>query len=187
MSVCQINISELNWSLYCVSNEATSTKNTSLSCDDQIRAIWRYILARTVYRLLWRKISLQRFVAVGAHIAPADVIQELNEMPKVYQDIQTKLHEENVVVMGRFKCHCRYLDQSEELELLLKKDPRFTWHIERGVDTTTEENTFCAYDRILQLAQFLIMFFLLKPKFTMSLKYSGSMQTQLTSSVITIP
>ncbi len=95
------------------------------------------------------KSSLQRFVAVGAHIAPADVIQELNEMPKVYQDIQTKLHEENVVVMGDLNADCRYLDPAEELELLLKKDPRFTWHIERGVDTTTEENTFCAYDRII--------------------------------------
>lgn len=95
------------------------------------------------------KLSGKRFATVGAHIAPADVVQELNEMPKVYQDIQNRLQQDNVVMMGDFNADCRYLDFFEEEELLLKKDPLFTWHINRGVDTTTEENTFCAYDRIV--------------------------------------
>lgn len=95
------------------------------------------------------KASKTRFATIGAHIAPSFVAQELDEMIKVYQDINKKWRQNEVILMGDLNADCRYLDESEENNLLLHQDPRFEWQINRGVDSTTELNTFCAYDRII--------------------------------------
>lgn len=95
------------------------------------------------------KSSRTRFATIGAHIAPSAVVQELNEMPNVYKDIKKRWRQTDVILMGDLNADCRYLDAAEEEALFLHQDPSYFWQINRGVDSTTELNTFCAYDRII--------------------------------------
>ena len=48
--------------------------------------------------------------------------------------------------MGDFNADCTYMSQAEEDANPLKTDTRFTWIIDRDVDTTTSA-TDCSYDR----------------------------------------
>jgi deoxyribonuclease-1 len=95
------------------------------------------------------KASKEKFATVGVHIAPSFVMNELDEMINVYRDIKSRWNRENIIIMGDLNADCRYLDEYEEDNLILKADPRFTWLIERGADTTTAINTHCAYDRFI--------------------------------------
>lgn len=95
------------------------------------------------------KATKTRFTAIGVHIAPSYVVNEMDELFNVFRDIEYRWNSKNVVIMGDLNADCRYLDEYEEENLILKNDPTFTWHINRGQDTTTELNTHCAYDRFI--------------------------------------
>ncbi len=90
-----------------------------------------------------------KFTTIGVHIAPSFVVNEMDELFNVYRDIQYRWNNKNVVIMGDLNADCRYLDEYEEENLILFKDPTFSWHIKRGADSTTELNTHCAYDRFI--------------------------------------
>ncbi|MCK5884231.1 MAG: endonuclease/exonuclease/phosphatase family protein [Bacteriovoracaceae bacterium] len=98
------------------------------------------------------KASEEKFVTVGVHIAPSFVMSEIDELIHVYRDIKSRWKHENIVIMGDLNADCRYLDEYQEENLIIKEDPRFTWLIERGTDTTTAINTHCTYDRFIATA-----------------------------------
>lgn len=92
--------------------------------------------------------SSEEFIAIGIHVKPDDVINELNHLDNVFDFAENYWKIDNSIIMGDFNADCSYLSNTQENNLDLKTDNRFTWHIDTNMDTTLATSS-CAYDRII--------------------------------------
>jgi len=88
------------------------------------------------------------FSLIGIHVAPDDVQAEVDGLVDVFENMQARWQETDVLLLGDFNADCSYLSDSERLDIRLWQDPKFVWWIDDNADTTTK-STDCAYDRIV--------------------------------------
>ena len=85
---------------------------------------------------------------VALHAVPDDAMTELNGLSSIYDQLVLDAGEEDVLLLGDFAAGCSYLPSAQMQVMPLWTDPRFTWWIDYGTDTTTT-STHCAYDRLV--------------------------------------
>lgn len=93
-------------------------------------------------------VSGDYFFAIGIHVKPDDVVNELNKLDDVYYYAESYFNMNSSIIMGDFNADCSYLSVSAENNLDLKKNSIFNWHIDITQDTTLAVSE-CAYDRII--------------------------------------
>ncbi|XP_033745367.1 deoxyribonuclease-1-like 2 [Pecten maximus] len=105
---------------------------------------------REPYSALFKyNFNSQTFVVTGLHAKPADAVSEIELMVDVYQDALDEFNNANMIIMGDFNADCSYAKDYELEPLAFYSDSTFDWLTPWNADTTTSENTDCAYDRIV--------------------------------------
>lgn len=109
--------------------------------------------AREPYSALFQPVhggTDTRFVVTGIHAKPDDAVAEIGYLYNVYQDTLGKWGITNIMTFGDFNADCSYVKVEE---LASKKfyydNVEFHWLLDWDADTTTSQNTNCAYDRIV--------------------------------------
>jgi len=88
-------------------------------------------------------VSGYEFSVYNAHIKPDDAVDEIEYFfQSVMYDSDTK--DDNVMITGDLNAGCDYYDPDKTTAF-----DNWFWLIGSGQDTTTNENTQCAYDRII--------------------------------------
>lgn len=86
------------------------------------------------------------FVLVTIHTDPDTATQEINDLPKVVEDVRSRYQGEgDFIVMGDLNADCSYFNENSQSPL---KSSEYYWIINNSVDTTTK-STACTYDRII--------------------------------------
>jgi Endonuclease/Exonuclease/phosphatase family/WW domain len=91
------------------------------------------------------------FSLIGIHTKPDDADAEIDHLVDVYDDAVTRTNSPNAILLGDFNADCSYVCSSCWSSIRLFTDPRFTFLIGDGADTTAS-STDCAYDRIVVTA-----------------------------------
>lgn len=86
------------------------------------------------------------FVLITIHTDPDTATQEINDLPKVVEDVKSKYQEEgDFIVMGDLNADCTYFNENGQSPL---RSNDYYWVTNNSVDTTTK-STDCTYDRII--------------------------------------
>lgn len=93
------------------------------------------------------KFSKSSFVAIGAHVSPKYVAEELEGIYLIAQNISEEWNSDKILVMGDLNASCDYITKAELANNSLRLNG-FVWHIDDSSDTTIHD-TNCAYDRII--------------------------------------
>ena len=88
------------------------------------------------------------FAVAALHTSPDSTPEELAYLDEVRLDMEARLEEQDLLLMGDFNAGCSYLTPTEMATLPIATDPTITWQIPDASDTTTS-TTACPYDRIL--------------------------------------
>ncbi|CAC5412969.1 DNASE1 [Mytilus coruscus] len=89
-----------------------------------------------------------RFVVTGIHAKPDDAVAEIGYLYNVYQDTLGKWGITNIMTFGDFNADCSYVKVEELASKTFYYDNvEFHWLLDWDADTTTSQNTNCAYDR----------------------------------------
>lgn len=108
------------------------------------------LFEREPFSALFRsKQSSQTFVVSGLHAKPAAAVIEIGLMAEVYDDVLNEFNNPNVILMGDFNADCSYARKEELEPLRFYSDNTFRWLTPWEADTTTSQNTDCAYDRLV--------------------------------------
>jgi len=86
---------------------------------------------------------------IGLHADPNDVVQELESLTEVHTAVEQRWKTNNILIMGDLNADCSHISIPQLQNLALRTDPQFTWLIGDDVDTTTNPDTHCAFDRCL--------------------------------------
>jgi endonuclease/exonuclease/phosphatase family metal-dependent hydrolase len=86
------------------------------------------------------------FVLITIHTDLDTTTQEINDLPKVVEDAESKYQGEgDFIVLGDLNADCSYFKENSQSPL---KGNDYYWVINNSVDTTTK-STDCTYDRII--------------------------------------
>ncbi|OAF67684.1 DNase I [Intoshia linei] len=85
---------------------------------------------------------------VGIHIKPDDALNEMNYLHNSIEKYK-KFLSPNIIILGDFNADCTYMSSDDWKNVKFKQDNNYTWLINDNEDTTVNENTHCAYDRII--------------------------------------
>ncbi|RYZ42524.1 MAG: hypothetical protein EOO71_07410 [Myxococcaceae bacterium] len=99
-----------------------------------------------IVRFSTTQAKVNDFFVVSSHTDRASVNVEIGSLVKVYDDAVKRWGVIDSVLMGNWNAGCNYLPKKAWATNPLRKDPRFTWLIGDGTDTTVGK-TICAYDR----------------------------------------
>ena len=92
----------------------------------------------------------RKFTVIGIHTDPDEAASEISALVDVYEWVRGVWDDvENVIIMGDFNAGKNYVPNKAWPDVKLANDERFTWLIPHDIDTTTSDNTFHAYDRIV--------------------------------------
>ncbi|KAG7280835.1 hypothetical protein CRUP_010817, partial [Coryphaenoides rupestris] len=90
-----------------------------------------------------------KFVLVAVHTDSSKAVKEMDHLYDVYQDISTKWNTETLMFLGNFNAGCGHMTRRTKKDIRLFTKTGFYWLIGDHVDTTTTDDTECAYDRIV--------------------------------------
>lgn len=85
------------------------------------------------------------FVLVNIHIKPSDAVREIMYLEEVYDYIEEKYEEEDIIILGDLNADGSYFD--EDIFTGIRSD-EFIWLIDDEQDTTVASNDY-TYDRMI--------------------------------------
>lgn len=93
----------------------------------------------------------RKVVLMGLHTRPADTPEELAELPATIRAVASHFRGEGgVIAMGDFNADCGYANNAEKAGFVIfNATSGFTSLLPDDTDTTTNQNSDCAYDRII--------------------------------------
>jgi len=96
--------------------------------------------------------SKRRVALMSLHSKPLDTPAELRQLPGDIKDTARHFSSAGgVIAMGDFNADCRYVSATKQgtLDIFDPNSPDFTSLIAADSDTTTKQESDCAYDRII--------------------------------------
>ncbi|XP_074500953.1 deoxyribonuclease-1-like 1 isoform X2 [Sebastes fasciatus] len=95
------------------------------------------------------KTAIKKFILVPLHTDPGQAIKEIDRLYDVFEEVSKKWNNMNVMFLGDFHAGCAYLTRTNKKSIRLFTNSAFSWLIGDKVDTTVNDETNCAYDRIV--------------------------------------
>uniref|UniRef100_UPI00398EFCC2 deoxyribonuclease 1 like 4, tandem duplicate 1 n=1 Tax=Pristiophorus japonicus TaxID=55135 RepID=UPI00398EFCC2 len=93
--------------------------------------------------------AVQDFVLIPQHTTPEDSVKEIDELYDVVLKIKKEWEIENIMILGDFNADGRYVSKKKMKTIRIRTDKKFHWLIGDDEDTTANEKTDQAYDRIV--------------------------------------
>jgi len=94
------------------------------------------------------ELGINDLAIAGIHTDPDEAFEEVNELDKVNDAMETTVGSSNIMLMGDFNADCSYVSNSKKEQLVLRTKAKYHWLIGDDADTTTSA-TDCAYDRFV--------------------------------------
>ncbi|XP_056461704.1 deoxyribonuclease-1 [Gadus chalcogrammus] len=94
------------------------------------------------------------FVLIPQHTSPDWAIKEVDALYDVVNDVRTRWHTDDILLLGDFNAGCSYVTGKDWETIRLFTDKSFQWLISNDVDTTVSQSN-CPYDRIVATADML--------------------------------
>ncbi|MBN3313612.1 DNAS1 protein, partial [Atractosteus spatula] len=91
---------------------------------------------------------VQEFVLIPQHTSPDAAVKEIDALYDVAAHVRNIWNTDNILLLGDFNADCDYVQHSDWARIRLYTDPRYSWLLATGIDTTVT-NTICTYDRIV--------------------------------------
>ncbi|KAG8447279.1 hypothetical protein GDO86_014663 [Hymenochirus boettgeri] len=95
------------------------------------------------------KTAIKDFVLMSHHTSPKGAAKEINKLLQVILDMKRRWKIENIMLLGDLNASCGYVTLDEWKNIQLRSHNKFHWLIGDKDDTTVNQNTHCAYDRIV--------------------------------------
>ncbi|XP_037628716.1 deoxyribonuclease gamma-like [Sebastes umbrosus] len=95
------------------------------------------------------KTAIKKFILIPLHTDPGQAIKEIDRLYDVFEEVSKKWKNTNVMFLGDFHAGCAYLTRTNKKSIRLFTNSAFSWLIGDKVDTTVNDETNCAYDRIV--------------------------------------
>lgn len=92
--------------------------------------------------------GMHEFGIIGLHAKPDDVVNELNELDRVYEVVSGLFNTPNILIAGDLNAGCSYISGQALKELSIRRDSSYIWLIGDNQDTTVGSSS-CAYDRFI--------------------------------------
>ncbi|KAM6924441.1 deoxyribonuclease gamma-like [Xenentodon cancila] len=102
-----------------------------------------------VIRFQSNKTAINEFILVPLHSNPEKAVQEIDQLYDIFEEVSTKWNNSNVMFLGDFHAGCAYVTRNDRKSIRLYKNSNFSWLIGDREDTTVNDFTSCAYDRIV--------------------------------------
>jgi len=94
------------------------------------------------------KYDVGGFAFMGVHIKPDKAPEEINRLTSVYESVSAMWGLQDMLIGGDLNADCSYVSRRDWQNITLRHDPRFTWTLGDGIDTTITGSN-CAYDRLI--------------------------------------
>ncbi|XP_018521321.1 deoxyribonuclease-1 [Lates calcarifer] len=95
------------------------------------------------------KTAINEFVLVPLHTEPTKAVQEMDQLYDVFEDVERRWNNTNVMFLGDFHAGCAYMSRTDKKNIRLFSNTNFSWLIRDKTDTTLSQETNCPYDRIV--------------------------------------
>uniref|UniRef100_A0A4W5KQL1 Deoxyribonuclease n=1 Tax=Hucho hucho TaxID=62062 RepID=A0A4W5KQL1_9TELE len=102
-----------------------------------------------VVRFKAKETVIGDFALIPLHTTASDAIKEIDKLYDVFEEIKMKWNTEKVMFLGAFNAGCGHMTRQDKANIRLFSNPGFFWLIGDKVDTTVDDFTSCAYDRIV--------------------------------------
>uniref|UniRef100_A0A8C6PYB7 Deoxyribonuclease-1-like 1 n=1 Tax=Nothobranchius furzeri TaxID=105023 RepID=A0A8C6PYB7_NOTFU len=102
-----------------------------------------------VVRFSSNKTAIPEFILIPLHSDPDQAVQEIDGLYDVFVEVSTQWNNTNVMFLGDFHAGCAYVTRSDRKDIRLYSDSSFSWLIGDREDTTVNDITNCAFDRIV--------------------------------------
>jgi len=89
------------------------------------------------------------FGFLGIHVKPEDAVAEIDKLYDVYESVSRMWNLPEMLLSGDFNAGCTYVRPADWSKIRLRTDSRFLWVIGDDANTTVNQNTNCAYDRLV--------------------------------------
>jgi endonuclease/exonuclease/phosphatase family metal-dependent hydrolase len=89
------------------------------------------------------------FAFLGIHVKPDDAVVEIDKLYDVYESVSRMWGLPEMLLGGDFNAGCNYVKAADWPKIRLRTDHRFLWVIGDDANTTVNQNTNCAYDRLV--------------------------------------
>uniref|UniRef100_A0A4W6G571 Deoxyribonuclease n=1 Tax=Lates calcarifer TaxID=8187 RepID=A0A4W6G571_LATCA len=91
--------------------------------------------------------AINEFVLVPLHTEPTKAVQEMDQLYDVFEDVERRWNNTNVMFLGDFHAGCAYMSRTDKKNIRLFSNTNFSWLIRDKTDTTLSQETNCPYDR----------------------------------------
>ncbi|XP_040009752.1 deoxyribonuclease-1-like isoform X2 [Xiphias gladius] len=125
------------------------TQTVSVMDQYQYKSKQSFVREPFVVQFQGNSTAIKKFILVPLHTDPAQAIQEIDRLYDVFEEVSKKWNNKNVMFLGDFHASCAYVTRTDKKKIRLFTNSNFSWLIGDKVDTTVNDETNCAYDRIV--------------------------------------
>ncbi|KAG9465036.1 hypothetical protein GDO78_019033 [Eleutherodactylus coqui] len=92
---------------------------------------------------------IKDFALLSHHTCPSKAASEINRLLQVMLQVKSRWKIESLMLLGDLNAACGYVTAEEWRNIQLRSSDTFHWLIGDKDDTTVNQKTHCAYDRIV--------------------------------------
>jgi endonuclease/exonuclease/phosphatase family metal-dependent hydrolase len=107
-------------------------------------------MSREPFSVLFELVGTsEKFFIVPIHTVPVNATEEIEVLPRVFDETAAKFGTSKGVIMGDFNADCDYVSNTRQRTLKLRTNATFHWLVADDWKTTVSLTSDCAYDRVV--------------------------------------